>query len=541
MDKQNNSETPKKSAGDDSRCFRQPYHLVRSNTLEKYDRFCRLLYSFKFLRDKIQHPEFGVQAMIEDYDLLDTPEAKRHSGRDPKTVKALRRIQDALQLCADRLAKEPTELASHLWDKLQCFSELPEINCLLQKVKQCQKERQAVWLRPLEPSLPRPGERLRRTLRGHGSPVNVVAVSSDGEQAVSGSEDGTLRVWDLKTGEASSTIEAHGKSVTAIAITPDNKQVISGSEDGKLKVWKLDKRWDSDKNKEIFTLQAPFTLYEEEEEYAITTLAITFTSEGKSSTIVLEAKLEANSRGSLWEQSSYKRPRVIRWDLEEKRKVLLEEFDADTITLIPDGTKAILWSVDHKSRLYTRHGGIWTYAYVDLKIKNLLPKNDNQKGFKICIGKVFESYKFDKVYEIDIEDNLDFKGKPASITRDLFDFKDKPAVIAIDPNKKQAIFTIMGKNLVVYNLENGGLFALTGHNEKVTAVAITFDGKHAVSGSKDGTLKIWSLETKQELSTEKRHTSLVNSITITPDGKKAISGSKDGTLKIWSLENLKGS
>jgi WD40 repeat protein len=179
--------------------------------------------------------------------------------------------------------------------------------------------------------------------------------------------------------------------------------------------------------------------------------------------------------------------------------------------------------VAHKSKFYGPYN-TRTEAYIVLKIKNLLPKNDSQK-----------------VYEIYIDDNLDFEDKPVFITSALFDFKDKPAVIAIDPNEKQAIFTIAGKNLVVYNLETGSLFTLAGHNEKVTAVAITPDGKQAISSSKDGTLKIWSLETKQKLSTLKGHTSLVNSITIAPNGKQAISSSEDGTLKIWSLENLEGS
>jgi guanine nucleotide-binding protein subunit beta-2-like 1 protein len=47
---------------------------------------------------------------------------------------------------------------------------------------------------------PEPYGRARRRLNGHSHFVQDVAVSSDGQYALSGSWDGTLRLWDLKTG-----------------------------------------------------------------------------------------------------------------------------------------------------------------------------------------------------------------------------------------------------------------------------------------------------------------------------------------------------
>lgn len=551
MDKRNNSGTSEKPNLKPD-FFNVPRYLFNSSQLQTY---YQLLCCFEFLLDKIQHPEFGVQALIKDYDLLNTPEATTHSSCAPETVKALRLIQHALQLCDNRLAEEPTQLVAYLWDKLQSSSELPEINNLLQEAFQVAKQRQIIWFRSSESSLPLPGKRLRHTLSGHGSLVNVVAVSSDGKQAVSGSEDGTLKVWDLKTGEASFPLKGHEKSVTAIAITPDNEQVISASEDGTLKVWKFNKQSDLDKKKEIFTLQALSTLTKEEK-YAITTLAITSTSKGKWVTIVVRRKRKTwqywlglslmglinlvglanwwrfwgwltwsflgymlwESRNwlwlglwglivlggllelldlkerllrllGLWERLSrfldlwVKSHRVIMWDLAKEEEVLSEGFDADTITLTPDGNKAILWSTEshvHSGFSYSTSG-----AYVVFKIKNLLNN--------------------------------------------------------ASPNEKQVIYRVEGKDIVVYNLKTRARFTLIGHNEEVTAVAITPDGKQAISGSKDKSLKIWSLETKQELLTLNGHTDWVSSVTISPDGKQAISSSKDGTLKIWNLENLEGS
>ncbi len=48
-----------------------PQALVRSQNLQDY---YKLLTDYKFLSQKIAHPEFGVQAVIEDYHLLSDPE-----------------------------------------------------------------------------------------------------------------------------------------------------------------------------------------------------------------------------------------------------------------------------------------------------------------------------------------------------------------------------------------------------------------------------------------------------------------------------------
>jgi WD40 repeat protein len=67
-----------------------------------------------------------------------------------------------------------------------------------------------------------------------------VAVTPDGGQAISGSSDKTLKVWDLKTGKLVRTLEGHRGWVWAVAVTPEGGHAISGSYDRTLKVWELD-------------------------------------------------------------------------------------------------------------------------------------------------------------------------------------------------------------------------------------------------------------------------------------------------------------
>ena len=63
---------------------------------------------------------------------------------------------------------------------------------------------------------------------------------------------------------------------------------------------------------------------------------------------------------------------------------------------------------------------------------------------------------------------------------------------------------------------------------------MTPDGRRAVSTSDDQTLRLWDLETGEELLTL-RHDSALGGVAVTPDGRRAVSTSQDHTLKVWEL------
>jgi len=76
---------------------------------------------------------------------------------------------------------------------------------------------------------------------------------------------------------------------------------------------------------------------------------------------------------------------------------------------------------------------------------------------------------------------------------------------------------------------------LEGHTQRVISLAITPDGKNALSGSIDGTCIHWDLETGKLLKILKGHTDMVETIAMTPDGNMALSGSWDNTCILWDL------
>jgi serine/threonine protein kinase len=78
------------------------------------------------------------------------------------------------------------------------------------------------------------------SFRDHTDTVSSVGITADGKRAVSGSHDRTVRVWDLEKGKLLYTMTGHTNRVTGVAVIPDTARAVSVSLDGELRVWNLD-------------------------------------------------------------------------------------------------------------------------------------------------------------------------------------------------------------------------------------------------------------------------------------------------------------
>ena len=71
----------------------------------------------------------------------------------------------------------------------------------------------------------------------HTDSVNSVAFSPDGKTLASGSDDGTIRLWDVKSGRSLRELTGHSDYVMSVAFSPDSKTLASGSEDNTIRLW----------------------------------------------------------------------------------------------------------------------------------------------------------------------------------------------------------------------------------------------------------------------------------------------------------------
>jgi len=79
----------------------------------------------------------------------------------------------------------------------------------------------------------------RRVFAGHTGPVWTVCFSPDGTLALSGSVDTTIKLWDIATGREIRTFTGHTRSVNSVCFSPDGKHILSGSVDETVKLWEI--------------------------------------------------------------------------------------------------------------------------------------------------------------------------------------------------------------------------------------------------------------------------------------------------------------
>ncbi|MFN4261446.1 MAG: c-type cytochrome domain-containing protein [Gemmataceae bacterium] len=78
------------------------------------------------------------------------------------------------------------------------------------------------------------------TFTGHTKAVNAISLSADGQRLLSGSDDGTLRMWDVAKRQETRLFRGHAGAVRAVAFAPDQKHVLSGGVDQTVRLWDAD-------------------------------------------------------------------------------------------------------------------------------------------------------------------------------------------------------------------------------------------------------------------------------------------------------------
>ena len=170
------------------------------------------------------------------------------------------------------------------------------------------------------------------------------------------------------------------------------------------------------------------------------------------------------------------------------------------------------------------------YQNEDVQVENFVP----QEGIKKTNARMAEIKKAEekraKIEKAKGFINMgDFYFEKGEYEKALSYYQTAMQIAPEDAQIKQKILKtldIMGKDLIK---------TFEGHTDSVLSVVFSPDGKLALSGSSDNTLKLWDINTGKLLKTFEGHIFWVKSVAFAPDGKFALSGSWDNTLKLWYI------
>ena len=168
------------------------------------------------------------------------------------------------------------------------------------------------------------------TLEGHENAVTSVVFSPDGGTLASGSKDRTIRLWDTKSAYHKSTLEGHGGGVTSVVFNPKGNRLASGGGDRTVRLWESEIRFGQ--NRCITTLQ--------EQDARVT--SVVFSPDGH-----LFASGGAEGTICLWKLSDIERPISLSGHTETVHAIVFS----------PDGRTLASGSADNTIHVWDARGG----------------------------------------------------------------------------------------------------------------------------------------------------------------------------------------
>ena len=337
----------------------------------------------------------------------------------------------------------------------------------------------------------------RLTLRGHRGPVNAVAFSPDGTSLASGSDDGSVKLWDVASGSLRMTLKGHTDQVTSVAFSPDGRLLASGSRDCTAKLWDV-------------ATGSPLATFSR---HLDAVSAVAFSPDGK--TLATGSANSTSSTARLWDISTKKElANLTDGHFTDGSKVC-------SLVFFPDGkTLAMgLWYDVQLWDVATRHVRS-TFLGDRLNLESLAVSRD---------GKMLALAGSAGVRLMDVE-----TGQQRAALKVSFDYAH---CVAFSPDGKTLGLGNQSGDVVRWDPSTGQK-RVYAHTGGIRSVAFSPDGKTLASGSEDRTVKLWDVATEPRPNTLDVANVLLWCVAFSPDGKTAAFAGDNRLLKLWDVATM---
>ena len=392
----------------------------------------------------------------------------------------------------------------------------------------------SVYVWPLQ------GKELKYVLKGHEDSITAVKFSPIAPVLASGSQDGTLKIWNTENGTEIRSVKLG--SVDALAYSPDGK-TLAVSDGAQIHLFNTT-TWESAGTLVVHLEQQPVT-------------AFTFSPDGKSLAVGGWSK-----KLSLWDVGKRKlievvgehtgeilsiawspKPNLLAtggtdkvvslWDMNKKRRLgdLGQDDRAESVAFTPDGKllavgsgqpesesdkTIVLWDVATGTRRGLLKGHPRSVVSLDF----------TPSGDSLVSAGEDETI---RIWDVQTSSFLTyFRG------HDLHVF-----TLNYSPDGKMMASGDGRGSIHLRMLESGTRLELKGHENHVADLSFDPASRMLASAAWDGTLRIWQLASKSESQVLLNAGHFMTAIRFAPDGSKLAATNCDGNIYLWEAAGLK--
>ncbi|HEY3998567.1 MAG TPA: protein kinase [Candidatus Xenobia bacterium] len=366
-----------------------------------------------------------------------------------------------------------------------------------------------------------------RTLTGHEGPIRGVGLLQQGRVAVTAGTDGTVRVWNLERGELVRTLSGHRGAIESLAVEPEGRWVATGGEDRTVRLWDLN---------------AP-RCWRTIETHAGRVYAV-----GLAGGRLRVAAANADRVADLWDvipdppaappavvrprrseelleaQSGYHQilqgayQALERGDTPAALDELRQARQSEGFERSPEALELWAWLAPFAARGTLL--GNWLLQAVEGahagRVTGIQCVPSGQRAVSVGEDGLVKVWDLGRVAAVETWQT--HAGPLLSLAMDRFGTR---ALLVTD------------SGVLLWDLEQGGLLRhLVGHRGPIGGVAIDAQGRRGVTTSKDGTARVWDLDSGETLHSIEGQG---EAVALRPDGGALAWGSPGGTCRVFDL------